>query len=206
MPGTSARRSGSIWSTDWQRQADPGRREVAEAARQAPAGREAELPPLGAVHRRGVGSFGVGSPGRLAAELAPPGQERGVGEIGAARVDLLGHRRQAGLRRAAWTAGSASVVRRTTASAPSASDTTATTWPGRGPLEHVGQRHAGLGGAQVADPAVWSGATRRRRTPRLLAARHRPRVQAGHHQVVDVAVGQPGSFSAAAKAARARGT
>ena len=87
------------------------------------------------------GRSGSGRRGGSRCSMSPPGQEHRVGEVGASLLDQLGHRR--GSRppvRAAWTAVQGSVVRRTTASAPSATSITATTWPGRGPLEHVGQR------------------------------------------------------------------
>ena len=62
-------------------EADPGGGQVAEAAHQAPTGVEPELPPLGPVHGRGVGPLGIGTPGRLAVEHAPPRQEDGVGQV-----------------------------------------------------------------------------------------------------------------------------
>ena len=52
-------------------QADPGRRQVAEPAMQAPARRERVLPRLGAVRRRRARALGVGPTGRLADAAGP---------------------------------------------------------------------------------------------------------------------------------------
>ena len=78
------------------RQAGPGRRHVAKATGRAGAGGEGVLPALGAAHDRRPGALGIGAAGRLAVELAPPGQEGGVGEVVAARGHLLGHGRHPG--------------------------------------------------------------------------------------------------------------
>ena len=72
-------------------QTHPGGRQVHEAAHRAPAGRESELPELVAAHGRRVGAFRIGSPRRLAAQLAPPGEEQGIGQVGAPGLGQLGH-------------------------------------------------------------------------------------------------------------------
>ncbi len=77
---------------------DPRRRQV-HGPRGAVAGPdEAELPVLVAPGRRGRDPLGLGPPGRLGGDHAPPRQELAVGEVGAGG-DLVGHRIGRGPRR-----------------------------------------------------------------------------------------------------------
>ena len=170
VPGTSARRSGAIWSMAWHGEAGPGRRHVAEPAHQAPAGHEAVLPPLGAVHGRGTGALGVGTAGRLAAQLPPPGQERGVGEVVPPRGDLLGDGRHTVGGPGPLGAGQRLGGAQDEAVGPIGQRQHGDHLPRLGALEHVAQRHAGMRSAQVADRAGQVGsddavAARRGRTP-----------------------------------------
>src|SRR5437660_1202824 len=64
------------------------RRQVARTASVAPAPDKRELPGVGAAGRRCDGRRRVGPPRWLPAKLAPPGEERGVGETRLAGSDL----------------------------------------------------------------------------------------------------------------------
>ena len=176
-------------------EADPGGRQVAEAADLAAAGREGVLPALGAVHGRRARALGVGPARRLAVQLAPPGQEGGVGEVVApGRRPARPPSGTPASGRAACAAVRASVVRSTSASAPSASESTTITCPGVARSSTSASASAGLGRAEVAHRGrSGRGPARPWRTPS--AGRDGldgPDVQPGHDGVVDVALGEAG--------------
>ena len=99
------------------------------------------------------------------------------------------------------------MVRKTKASAPSASDEQRDHLPRLGPLEHVARATPAWAAPRLPtdrrqvgcqDPVAHAEARGDRPD--------RPGVQPGDDRVVDVALGQPASLSAAANASRARGT
>ena len=176
------------------RQADPGRRHVAEAAGRAGAGGEGVLPALGAVHDRRPGALGIGAAGRLAVQLAPPGQEGGVGQIVAARRHLLGHgRHPGGPARRLGCAGSASVVRNTRASAPSAKESTTTTCPGTARSSTSARASPACAAPEIADRPGQVGSDGPGGDAEPGGDRlDRPGMEAGDDGVVDVVLGHPG--------------
>ena len=208
VPRTSASRSGCIWSMDWHTRQTRVGRQVAEAADRAAAGGEGVLPALGAVHDRRARALGIGAPGRLAVELAPPGQEGGVGEVGPARGHLLGHRRDPGgpARRLGRRQGVGGAQHQGVGAVGQRQhhDDLAR----RGPLEHVGQGQPGLGRPEVAHRAGQVGRhglrrPRRARPVTALTARAWSPATMAWSTSLSVT---PASLRASAKASRASGT
>ena len=74
------------------------------------------------------------------------------------------------------------------------------TWPGTGPLEHVGQGQPGLGRAEIADRRQEVGGDGSVGHPEPAGdGLDRPRVQARHDGVVDVALGDAGVLEGVGK-------
>ena len=171
-------------------QADPGRRQMTEATDLATAGGEGVFPRFGAVHDRCARALGIRAPGRLAVQLPPPGQEGGVGQIVAARRHLLGHRRHSGRPTGCLRGGKGVGRAQDQGVGPVGQRQHHDELARPGPLEHVGQGHAGLGRPEVADGGQKVGRDGPGGHPE--PAGHgldRPRVQPGHDGVVDVALG-----------------
>ena len=208
VPGTSARRSGCIWSMVWHdRQARVGGMWRKPQTWQRLAAKAyfhcSERWTVGA-----PGTLGIGPARRLPAQLAAPGQERRVGQVVPPGGHLLGHRwaRRASAR-ACCAPASASVVRRTQRVGAVGQRQHDDDLPRLGPLEHVAQRDGGLGRAEVADrPGRGRApAPRRARRGRLVTA-----LTARTCRPVTTAwstspSARPASLSAAAKASRASG-
>ena len=134
---------------------------------------EAELPVLTPERRGRRRRGGIGTTGRLTVQLAPPGEERRVVEPGVAGLDLLAHRGLALVGRDGVGGPQDAAV------GPVAQGQQGDGLPRLGPVEHVGQHDAAVGGAGVADhrgQVVDGGAE----------AAGGTRVHAGHDEVIDL--------------------
>ena len=176
-------------------QAHPRRWQVPEPALLTRAGLEAALPSGRPPGRRSTGAFGIGATRRLAAQLAAPRQEPGIGQIIAPTGHEIARRRQAG-------PTPSGADRLDGVGHPQEGDVRAVGQhhhgdevAGRSPVQHIGEQEPGMGRPQIARGHELVVHQRLGTDPqRAPGRRQRTVVQAGQDHVVDGLGGQVGAL------------